>query len=171
MDNAQEKSVNQLEALLRTQIASHESLLELMSRKRMAMQMANPAVMAECTLQEAQLVQVIGQCEKERLTHVADLTLLLDPDASEPLSLMDLAQKLPEPTRGRLLTLRLELRRRMERVRVESGVMAKASQSLVRHVQGLIQMIGTACTGVSTYNPQGGRHQAATAVSTFSATA
>jgi hypothetical protein len=38
-------------------------------------------------------------------------------------------------------------------------------------VHGLVQMIGTACTGVSTYGQQGTHHRAATAVSTFNATA
>ncbi len=171
MDDMLEKSLHQLEKLLNRQIASHETLLGIMLRKRQALQTANHVVMTECTLQESEQVKLIAQTEKERLDLVARITLMVDPASQAPLKMLDLAQRLPEPAQGRMLMLRLKLRERMENVQRESGVARKASEALLRHVQGLVQMIGTACTGVSTYSQQGMPHRAATAVSTFNATA
>jgi hypothetical protein len=153
------------------QIASHETLLGIMLRKRQALQLANHVMMTECTLQENEQVKVIAQTERERLDLVGRITLMIDPQAKAPMKLLDLAQRLPEPTQGKILMLRLKLRERMENVQRESSVARKASETLLRHVQGLVQMIGSACTGVSTYSQQGLHHRSATAVSTFNATA
>lgn len=171
MDNTLEKSLHHLEALLNTQIASHETLLGIMLRKRQALQTANVQVMNDCTLRESEQVKLIAQTETQRLELVARITLMLDPQAAAPMKLLELAERLPEPYRGRVLVLRMKLRERMENVQRETGVARKASESLLRHVHGLVQMIGTACTGVSTYGQQGTHHRAATAVSTFNATA
>ena len=171
IDNQLEKSLNQLEALLRQQITTHESLLGILVRKRQALVTANHLVMNECTVRESDLIKMIAQCEKSRLALVGDITLKLDAKAQSPFTMLELAEHLPEPNRGRLLMLRLELRERIQNVQKETGIARRASESLLRHVHGIIQVIGTACTGVSTYGQQGARHQAATAVSTFNTTA
>lgn len=171
VDTQLEKSLNQLEALLRQQITTHESLLGILIRKRQALATANHLVMNECTVRESGLIKTIADCEKARLAIVGDITLKLDANATAPLTMIQLAELLPEPNRGRLLVLRLELREKIQTVQKETGVARRASESLLRHVHGIIQVIGTACTGVSTYGQQGARHRSATAVSTFNTTA
>lgn len=171
MTNQLEKSLNQLEALLRQQITTHESLANILVRKRQALMTANHVVMNECTVRESDLLKQVAQCEKARLSLVGELSLMVDANAKEPLTMLQLAEHLPEPNRGRLLVLRLELRERILTVQKETGIARRASETLLRHVHGIIQVIGTACTGVSTYGQQGSRHRAATAVSTFNTTA
>lgn len=171
MNNQLEKSLNQLETLVRKQIASHEEMLGLLVRKRQALQTANMMVMNECTLRESQMVKVIGDCEKQRLELLADITLKLDVTAGQPLTMLQLAEHLSEPARGKVLVLRMELRERIAAVQKETGIARRASESLLKHVHGMIQMIGTTCTGVSTYSQLGAPTKAATAVSTFNMTA
>lgn len=171
MDNQLEKKLNHLQDLLRRQIKLHEDLLGMLVCKRQALQSANMPLMNDCTLRESKLVTEIGQCEKTRLEMLGEVTLMLDGKAAQPLTMMQLAQKLPEPMRGKLLVLRLELRQRIEHVQKETGVARRASEALLKHVQGIIQVIGTACSGVSTYSQKGGHHQKTTAVSTFNMTA
>lgn len=166
-----EKSLNQLEALLRREIVAHETLLSIMFRKRQAMQAASHEKMSQCTLEESAQVKLIADSEKQRLELVAHITLLLDPVAPAPMKMHDMAHRLPEPMRGRLLVLRMELRKRMEKVQQEAQVAKRACDALVNHVHGIIQMIGANCTGVSTYGQQGQPHKRATAVSTFNMTA
>lgn len=171
MDNQLEKKLNQLQDLLRTQIKAHEDLLGILVCKRQALQQADMAMMNDCTLRESRLVAAIGETEKQRLAMLGDITLSIDAQASQPWTMLQLAEKLPEPMRGKLLVLRLELRQRIEHVQKETGVARRASETLLKHVHGIVQLIGTACSGVSTYSHKGGHHQKTTAVSTFNMTA
>ncbi len=127
--------------------------------------------MTELCRQENQRIQMVSGLEKQRLTLVAQMTLALDPQAPQPLRLKELADRLPEPVRGRLLVLRQQVRQRMEEIQAEVGVARRASELLVRHMQGIIQTIGAAVTGVGTYNRNGGRPKVALAMSTFNTTA
>ena len=171
MDKALEQAVTELETVLRDQLAQHERLAGLIAAKRQALGQADRARIVELCGEENVCVQVLGEMEKERLAVVARVTLLLDPLAAAPLALPDLALRLPDPARSRLLTLRVQLRSRMEETRKSAAVAAQASQALLRHMQGLVQTVGGLMTGVQTYTRQGARPQAATRVSTFTMTA
>ena len=52
----------------------------------------------------------------------------------------------------------------------DASLARRATESLVRHMQGLLQSIGVAVTGVGLYTRSGNPHKAALAVSTFQAT-
>jgi hypothetical protein len=166
-----EKELTQLEALLRQQLAAHEQLAGLVQRKLAALRAADHRQVTACCHAENQRLQAIGELEKERLKLVAQLSLLLDPQAPAPLKLAEVAERLPEPARGRLLVLRQQLRQRMEQVQRDSAVARSAASDLVRHMTGLVQSIGACMTGMGVYSRGGARPQAATAVSTFQATA
>ena len=171
MDKALEKDLAQLEEILRKQVATHEQLLTLLKRKKAALAHADADTMTECCRLENEQLQAVAELEKQRLTLAAKVTLALDPKAPAPLKLGDLAQKLPEPVRGRLLVLRHQARQRMEQVRHEVAVTKRATESLMGHIQGLMQTIGSAVTGIGTYNRGGSLPRAATAISTFNTTA
>jgi hypothetical protein len=166
-----DKALAQLEAVLHDQIAAHQRLLALLERKIAAMRCADHAAVAECCRQENREVQQVGEWEKRRLLLMAELTRALDPAAPEPLRLGDLAERLSEPARGRLLVLRTRLRERMEAVRRESAVAHRAAETLLTHMHGLMKTIGSVMTGIGVYGRGGALPRAATAVSTFSATA
>lgn len=171
MDNALAKSLVELESILKAQVAQQEQMVALLHAKRVALASADTKRIAELCQQENARLQALSELEKKRIVLGGQITLLLDPKAPAPLRLGELAQRLPEPARGRLLVLREQLRQRFEAARAEVGVARTAAEALVRHMQGLVQSIGTAVTGVNTYNRAGARPQAAISLSTFNTTA
>ncbi len=166
-----DKQLAQLEHVLREQLAANEALLSLLNRKREAMKTADQALMLQCCELEQEKVHLLGELEKQRLQLVAALTLAVEPDAAEPLRLAELAQRMEEPARSRLLVLRAQLVERMTQVRDQTRITHRALESLQRHMQGLMMTVGALCSGVATYGANGARPRAAAAVSTFSMTA
>ncbi len=160
-----------LEQTLRQQLTLHSELLELLKRKRDVLRGNDTkAAIDLCTL-EHEKVQKIAELEKQRLNLVADLTLSVDPQAREPIRMAELAEQLGEPARGRLLVLRQQLLEQMKAVHTETGIVRRATETLAKHMHGIVQTIGALSAGVSTYGSRGAFPQSNTAVSTFSATA
>lgn len=166
-----DKQVARLESVLAQLDTAHGHLLSLLKSKREALRKAEPRQITQLTRQENEAVQVISELEKQRLELVGELTLAINPEATQPLRLLDLAERLDEPARGRLLVLRGQLKQRIEQTQQELAIVKKATGSLVRHMQGLVQTIGTALTGVGLYSSRGSLPQGAMAMNTFNATA
>ena len=166
-----EQLLEQLDSNLASQIEAHESLLGLMKQKRAALANAKYQLVSDCCTQENEFVQRISEYEKRRLNLVAEITQVINPSSTQPLTMLELAQRVAEPTRGKLLVRRKTLRERIEQVQAESRVAKQATEALFGHMQGLVQSIGSLMTGVATYGRGGKRPAAATAVSTFSMTA
>ena len=131
----------------------HEQLLSLMLRQREALRSADHRGVSELSRLENALVKAITELEKRRLELVADLTRVVDPAAPQPMRMRDLAERLPEPARGRLLVLREQLRQRIQQVKDESSVTRRATEALMKHMQGLVQTLSTAGRG-SAYAPR-----------------
>ena len=163
MDKRIEQFVATLEGVLQRQIAVHTELLALMGSKREALASGQARRLTETLQLENQKVQAIAELEKSRLEAVATLTLLVEPNATEPMRMSDLAARLPGPAGQRIAAMRTQLRERMEEVRRQTTIARRATESLMRHVQGLIQTIG----GAQTYAHRGRLLQRATGVSTF----
>ncbi len=168
MDKPLDKTIAQLEAVLRQQLQQHEALIQTLLRKRSALRGARAGEVSDCTIAENEQVQAISELEKRRIELTGELTLLLDAKAAQPMKLESLAQRLPEPARTRLLVLRLQLRKAMERVRQEAQVARMATEAVLRHLTGMVQSIGASATGTTTYSGRGARPRQAAAVSTFS---
>ncbi len=166
-----DQHLTQLEAVLQSQIARHEQLAALTQAKLAALRQADHKLIAALTQQENQQLQAIAELEKQRLTLVAELTLLVAPTEAQPLRMGELAERLNEPARGRLLVLRAQLRQRMEAVRQQAALARGASEALLRHMSSLVQSIGSVLTGVAAYGRRGAPPRTASAVSTFCATA
>jgi hypothetical protein len=165
-----DKYLSELEGVLVQMVGAHERMLWLLQRKRAALRKADRALLASYCAEENQWVQEIGELEKRRIGLVGELTLLMDPGAAAPLRLLELGEGLAEPWRGKVLVLRVRLKERMDEVRRESAVARLAVESLVRHMSGVVQMVGGSMTGVGVYGRGGVASRAALAVSTFSAT-
>lgn len=170
-DKTLEQHVAALEAVLQQQASAHAELLTLMQRQRQALQKGDSRSMAQLCALENEKVQLISELEKQRLELTAQLTLKVDPAADQPLRLGELAERLPEPARSRLLVLRQRLTQQAEQVRQAAGVARRAADALVRHMHGLIQTIGMLSTGVCTYSQRGALPSHATAVRTINLTA
>ena len=87
---------------------------------------------------ENTLVQAIGDLEKRRLELVAELTRAVTPGAMRSRCVcVTWPSGLPEPSRGRLLVLREQLRERIvESERRIIGDPRRATESLLKHMQG-----------------------------------
>lgn len=161
-----------LSAVLSQLVEVHTQLLGLMQRQRVALREHRPDTMRDlCTL-ENEVVQRISTLEKERLERVATLTLLLDPQAAEPLRLGELAERLPEPMRGQLLVQRQQLLETMGQVQAQTRVARQATEQLLRHMDGVIRSAASAASfGVRTYSRRGRVTEPVTPISTFAMTA
>ncbi|MBL4700886.1 MAG: hypothetical protein JKX85_06480 [Phycisphaeraceae bacterium] len=98
------------------------------------------------------------------------MTLLLDPTAKEPLKLLGLAGRLPEPWRGRILIFRHQLQQNMLATQKQARNTQQATAQLMKHMTGLMQKVTAACTGASAYSAKGAPSNQ-TRISTFSMTA
>ncbi|MCE9590136.1 MAG: flagellar protein FlgN [Planctomycetes bacterium] len=171
MDKTAEIALAKVEETLHAQLERHAALLVLLERKRRSLSLANYRDVTECCRLENEHIQALGELEKRRMEQSAALTLALDPSAKEPLRLRELAMRVDEPARSRLLALRGQLRERMEAVRREVSVARRATESLARHMHGVLQVIGSAVTGIGTYTRAGAMPQGVTSISTFNTTA
>ena len=169
--NTMEDLLTQLETLLKQETAGHEALLSLAHRKTDALRHGDTARLTDVCKLENQKLQAVAELAKQRLALVGELTQALEPDATQPLRLMELAEHLPEPARGRILVLRAGLRDLMGKVQHDNRRAGRAMDAIVRHMQGVAQSIGSRLTGVGTYTHKGHRPAAATAVNTLSLTA
>jgi hypothetical protein len=171
MPDAIEQATATLEAILLRMTTVNEELLTLLGRKRDAMRRGDADAMAQLCALENQKVQAISGLEKQRLELVAKLTLLLDPRAAEPLRMADLADRLPEPARGRVLMLRVQLRDKLTQVREQTSIARRAADALVRHVAGVVQGVVAVANGTAAYARPGVAVRPAGPVSTFRMTA
>lgn len=166
-----DKQLAQLESILNQQLSAHDQLLALLKQKRDALREADHEWITQCCGQENELVQAISELEKQRLAVMGELTALIAPESKEPLRLLDLAQRVEEPARGRLLVLRQQLKERMTQSSKETAMARRATELLMRHMQGVIQTLGNVMTGVGVYSHKGAPPQAAMAINTFNAMA
>ena len=162
MDKQLQQQVASLETILKQQVALNEQLLTLLERKRESLRTAQHRTVGELCQLENEKVQQISELEKQRMAVVGQITLALDPAAQSPMRLLDLAQKLPEPARGRVLVLRHQLAERMQRTREASSITRKASEALMKHVTGLVQSISSLSAGAATYGQRGNMPRPAT---------
>lgn len=144
MLEAMPKQVPVLEAVLKQLADRHEQLLALMQRQREALRQADHRGVSAYSRLENTLVQAIGDLEKRRLELVAELTQAVDVSAQQPMRMAELAQCLPEPARSRLMVLREQLRERIVRVKEESSVTRRATESLLKHMHGLVNTLSSA---------------------------
>ena len=169
--NDHERQLRGLEDVLHDLIQGHEAFRSLLQQKRKALSEAKHDRVMELLEQENASIQAISDLEKKRLQIVAELTLAYVPQARAPMRLHQLAHHLPEPARGRLLVLRERLRDRMQNVQQETGVARRATERLVRHMQGLVHTLGAVCCGAGVYERSGTMPNESGTLSTFHTTA
>ena len=159
MDRPTLQLFERLESTLEQSVQRQDQLAGLLERKRLALRQGAVDEMNHLCSLEGSLVKAIGELERSRTQLVAALAKLLLPQAAAPVKMVDLAEALPEPHRGRLLVTRAKLVEAMTRVQQRSSVVRRASEALAQHVGGLIRTIGVVSQGGAAYG-QTGRVQA-----------
>ena len=159
--------INQMEQCLRDLLAEHDALLMLLKRKHEAVRQAKPGVVEDCTLRENAHVQRIGRIEKDRQQLLAAMS---PAGLGRFLKLSEIAALAEEPQRSHLLVLASQLRLRMMEIREIGQVTKQTMESLLKHMQGMVQMIVQTVGGGGTYSRRG-RVTQAPKLSSFSAVA
>ena len=172
MADQMQSQLDALEHHLRRLAEEHEGLLELIRRKQRAMRMGQPQLVTDCCERENHHVQRIGGLEGHRQKAVGEITRFMTrgTEREQPLKLSEIAERLPEPRRGRLLVLHQRLRDTMHQVQRENQIARQATDGLLHHVRGVIQQVTQAVGGAGTYGKQGPVEAPPGAVSSFSIT-
>ncbi len=147
--------VMQLELLLRSQQQDYENLGQMIQRKREAIRHADMNAITDLCQQENTVAQHVTEMEKTRLILTAELTRAIDPKASRPFSISEVAQAIDEPNRTRLLQLSQTLRGTIEEVRSASSIVRAAADGLSRHMGGLLQTVQSALSRARVYSDRG----------------
>lgn len=168
MDKSLEKIAGDLEVVLREMVEAQGRLLSELRGKRLLLRSGDREGLVAACERENGVLRRISELERARLELIGEATGLLADGAAKPLSLREIAERVGEPGRGRLLVLRERLRELIEVSRAEAAVAKRVSEALGRHMQGVVQTIGGMFSG--TYG-RPGRSQGVFAVSTFVTTA
>ncbi len=150
-----QKQIAEIEENLRRQAEVQDALREVTLRRVEALRRARHEAVAELCREENTLVQRAAELEKGRLGLAAQLTAALDPRASAPLRLAELAERLPEPARTRITLLRVQLRERLERNQRDVARAREATEALAQHMRVIVQSVGGWMAGVATYGRDG----------------
>lgn len=141
----------QIEALLSALIDAHRQMLALTVEHRAAIARADGQGVERCTQQQAALASKIASLDEQRARLVAALA---GPSPATP-TITAVAQKLPEPVRGRIVALAAALRELLVKLQREVAVVRAATQSLVAHMDGLTQQVARVLSHARLYGPRG----------------
>jgi len=138
------------ESLLASLIDTHEQMVAIALDHRRAISRADPAGVQSCIGQQAVLAAQVAALETKRRA----LTATLAPGLISP-TISSVAQSLPEPARSRILATAARLRDVLLRLQRENSILRTATQSLLAHMDGLIQQVARALSHARLYGPQG----------------
>jgi hypothetical protein len=140
----------QLEALLRELAAVQTELLALAGEHRAAIARADTGAIADCVQRQAALLD---------RSRVADLQRRALVEAWAPrergVTLTDLAGRVEEPARTRLLALGGQVRGLVERLARENRVVRAATEALMAHMDGLVRQVARRLSQSGTYSRRG----------------
>ncbi len=150
-----DKDIQELERSLKRLREEHQALLALIARRRNALRRMDLLELESLSVLETERVRAIGEIERQRREAVRKITVALEPGSNMPMKLSILADRVGEPARGRLLMLRSELHDLIEQCRRENGVTKRATESLLHHVRGVMQVVARAVNHSGTYGRRG----------------
>ena len=135
----------------------YEELLAVLRRKLEAMRRADTELLNSCAVRERFLLQRITESESSRKTLAADLQLRAGAKSKGPVSITELAERIGEPGRSKLLVLADGLRRLVEQTNQVNQVAALASKELLAHFRHVYDAMRAAERDTGTYDVQGVR--------------
>jgi hypothetical protein len=135
-------------------IAEHESLLAAARDHRAALARADRAAIAQAIHTQAAIIE-----------RIRDLDTLRRKTFGQTMAVQDLAATLPAPQRQRVIELAAKLREAIEAVRSEQRIVAIASQSLLAHMEGMLQQVAARLNHAGTYGRLGRIDSGSTVVS------
>lgn len=144
--------ISGLEAVLSSMIDAHEQMLVIAGNHRAAIARADGHGVQDCVEHTGVLAARVAELELQRRAIIAGL---VKPGRGEKPTVSMVAAGFPEPARGRVLALASQLRDLLIRLRQEMRVIKSATQSLVAHMDGLMQQVVRALSQTRLYDPRG----------------
>ena len=147
--------VDRLGAVLHEEVQLTLALTELVRAKRDAIRQADIDTIVALSADEQRQLRRLAEVDGRRRAAAMLLTTSLEADAREPLGLRLLARRIGG-TRGTALEkIGDTLRQSSRELRRESAIVARASDRLMQHVNGLLQTVQAAVSSSGTYGRAG----------------
>lgn len=152
-----------VEDLLAGLLSEQRTMMDLARAHREAIASADPASIRVIVEQEAAALQRVGGLEAKR----RELVALLSPEDPR-ITVTGMAEKLAQPWRDRTVELAKQLRELALRVQREQRTVRLASESLLSHMEGMMQQLARKLSHAGTYTNTGsvdvGRQQVVSGV-------
>jgi len=135
----------------------HDRLLRVAEARLQAMAARDVARLEFLLAEERQLAMAIHEGERRRRNSLIRLAgeLGLKPQQIPSLKMSDLAARLAEPERGRLMAQRTRLRALAERVQQVNGSAVQLAQRCLPYFEELLGILLDGAVGRPTYTPDG----------------
>lgn len=127
----------------------HGELLELVLEHRRAICRGDAAAIQECLSRQGILGMRIADVERARRKAVTDICGR--PDAT----ISDISARLPEPDRAPICTAAARLKAILTLIQRENNVVRTATNTLIAHIDGLMQQVARALSHAGTYGRKG----------------
>jgi hypothetical protein len=134
-----DKLVAELVGLLGELLAGQERLLKLALARRDAMRVFDVAHMEVIAGQERQEIQTLAAIDRQRQALVAQFRSVLGRNVEPTVS--EIAPRVPEPTRSRLLGLAGQIRATVEQVERHSRINAAISDAVVKALAKVLKVV------------------------------
>jgi len=131
-------------------IAEHESLVVLLEAHRDAIGRADGAGIEALGAQESRCFERIASLDAQRRS-----LMVIGGEARPEMRVSELAASSPEPARTALSERARRLREAIERARDAHGVVKIAGASMLAHLRGIMQQIGSRLSHAGTYGRDG----------------
>ena len=150
-----EQQIERLTGILSDQLQLHQTLLQLMQEKRIAIREADLDRIEAICEREQELTHNLGELEKQRLTLVGELTEALDPKAQKPMTVSQIVRHC-EPENGEELSrISDALREAIANVSKQSAILRQAADALAQHMSGIAHTIQNVLSRAVVYGSGG----------------
>lgn len=151
------KGIDSLLVLMKRLEDLHEQLHEALQRKLDAMRRASIDELGICIGEEQGLVTRIGEQEglRRQLMEQIGRGYGMSSAIARSLPVRELAQRVPEPTRTKLLAVGGGLKSAVERVKKVNNLVNRVSTDVLRHMEAVFSSVGAANSPSSSYTDRG----------------
>ena len=149
-----QEGFERLEELLREQRTLYLELDALVARQRHAVQQADVNDLMAASARERELVEAIRSIDLRRVELAQAIGAEVGVTSEQPLALSDLLEY-SGPRRSTLVAIADELRKLVVAVKAASGVVRVATESLSRHMQGIVQTVEAGFNNAGVYERAG----------------
>jgi hypothetical protein len=139
-----------LEGLLRELALVQTELLALAAEHRAAIARADTSAIAGCIARQAVLAERSRTAEHQRRAIIEQWS-----PRERGITLTELASRVDEPDRSRLLGLAGQVRALVERLARENRTVRAATESLMAHMDGLVRQVARRLSQSGTYGRRG----------------